>query len=103
MRQPPRFRAVTPDGPHTMEWQRDAACASEDPELFFPITGLGPEAEQVDRAKQICARCPVADACYDWARSTGQRSGVWGGVNATQRRSVSYIGPRGRVQGAGVS
>ncbi|MCM2390688.1 WhiB family transcriptional regulator [Streptomyces albipurpureus] len=85
-----------------MEWQRDAACVSEDPELFFPISAVGPDAEQVDRARQVCERCPVADACYDWAKSTGQRSGVWGGVNATQRRSVSYDGPYGPPQRAAV-
>ncbi|MEO3974761.1 WhiB family transcriptional regulator [Streptomyces sp. CAU 1734] len=73
-----------------MEWQRDAACVSEDPELFFPVSTLGPGAEQVARAREVCDRCPVADACLEWAGRTGQRAGVWGGVPATQRRSVRY-------------
>lgn len=81
-----------------MEWQRDAACTDEDPELFFPISSLGPGSEQVARAREVCNRCPVADACFDWAKRTGQRTGVWGGVSATQRGSVGRRSRRAGVR-----
>ncbi|MFI6288326.1 WhiB family transcriptional regulator [Streptomyces sp. NPDC051018] len=84
----PRRRAPGPDGPDTMEWQREAACTDEDPELFFPISAIGPGAGQLDRAREVCGRCPVSRECFDWALSTGQRTGVWGGTAASQRRSV---------------
>ncbi|MER6914427.1 WhiB family transcriptional regulator [Streptomyces sp. NPDC000594] len=71
-----------------MTWQTAAACTDEDPELFFPVSGTGPGADQVARARQVCERCPVVQDCFDWAERTGQRTGVWGGVLATQRRSV---------------
>ena len=47
-----------------------------------------PGADQVARALEVCAHCPVAQACLEWAMETGQLTGVWGGVSATQRRSV---------------
>ncbi|MER5767307.1 WhiB family transcriptional regulator [Streptomyces sp. NPDC001985] len=83
-----------------MEWQREAACTDEDPELFFPVSNLGPGADQVARARRVCERCPVAQACLDWAVRTGQRTGVWGGVPATQRRSVRHGADRARTAGA---
>ncbi|QNP76082.1 WhiB family transcriptional regulator [Streptomyces roseirectus] len=65
-----------------MDWQRDAACAdTDDPDLFFPISLNGPGARQVERARAVCRRCPVAVRCAEWARETHQRSGVWGGVS----------------------
>ncbi|MFE7133814.1 WhiB family transcriptional regulator [Streptomyces sp. NPDC057638] len=72
-----------------MEWQREAACAdTADPELFFPVSTTGPGAKQVERARAVCRRCPVAAECADWARETGQSNGVWGGVAVERRRAV---------------
>ncbi|WP_438817800.1 WhiB family transcriptional regulator, partial [Streptomyces clavuligerus] len=86
MRRPQeRPRTAGPDtaaGRDAMAWQRAAACADEDPELFFPVSGSGPGAEQVARARKVCERCPVVQDCLDWAKRTGQRTGVWGGVFA---------------------
>jgi WhiB family transcriptional regulator, redox-sensing transcriptional regulator len=87
-----------PDNPgrEPMEWLREAACVDEDPDLFFPVSTTGSGADQVDRAKNVCRRCPVADRCLDWALRTGQGTGVWGGMEPSERRSVR--GRRSRAE-----
>ena len=71
-----------------MNWSVSAACRTEDPELFFPLGTAGPSLLQVEAAKQVCRRCPVVDACLDWALRTGQSAGVWGGLSETERRTL---------------
>ena len=53
-------------------WQERAACGS-DPESFF-------DPKRADEALAICARCPVRDACADYADANGEEFGVWGGT-----------------------
>ncbi|MFE3413182.1 WhiB family transcriptional regulator [Streptomyces mirabilis] len=71
-----------------MEWLRRAACANEDPDLFFPVGTAGPALEDIADAKRICGRCPVAAPCLAWALSTGQTSGVWGGTGEVERAAL---------------
>lgn len=67
-----------------------AACRDEDPELFFPVTETGPaNQQQIARAKAVCARCPVAAGCLDWALRNGQDYGIWAGTTAAERRQLS--------------
>ncbi|MEU1018364.1 WhiB family transcriptional regulator [Streptomyces sp. NPDC005900] len=68
-----------------MEWMRSAACAEEDPELFFPVGSTGPAVRDIADAKEVCARCPVSGECLAYALSTGQASGVWGGTCEEER------------------
>ncbi|MGW0532339.1 WhiB family transcriptional regulator [Streptomyces sp. NPDC003032] len=70
-----------------------AACADEDPDLFFPIGTTGPAIRDLDAAKQICARCPVSGECLAWALSTGQASGVWGGTCEEERAALNRRTP----------
>jgi WhiB family transcriptional regulator, redox-sensing transcriptional regulator len=72
----------------TMDWRQRAACLDEDPELFFPVGTTGPALDQVERAKQVCRRCDVAEACLEWALDTNQDAGVWGGMSEDERRSL---------------
>ncbi len=67
--------------PAPASWRAHAACADSDPRLFFPAatTGWAETVAQTGRARKVCSGCPVRAACLDWAMSTGQRSGVWGG------------------------
>jgi WhiB family transcriptional regulator, redox-sensing transcriptional regulator len=69
-------------------WRARAACRDEDPELFFPIGSTGPVLAQIAEAKEVCARCPVREACLDFALSTGQAYGIWGGLTEDERRSL---------------
>ncbi|MGW6273958.1 WhiB family transcriptional regulator [Streptomyces sp. NPDC055060] len=69
-------------------WRQHAACAEEDPELFFPVSSLGPGANQTQRAKQVCAGCPVRTECLHWALETRQQAGVWGGTDEKERAAM---------------
>jgi WhiB family redox-sensing transcriptional regulator len=81
-----------------MDWRHRAACRDEDPELFFPIGNTGPALLQIDQAKAVCRRCPVAEPCIAWALETGQDSGVWGGLSEDERRALKRRGARLRPQ-----
>jgi WhiB family redox-sensing transcriptional regulator len=74
--------------PDEMRWITGAACIGEDPELFFPVGMAPPALEQIDRAKSICAACPVRSECLEWALVTCQDAGVWGGLDEEQRRQI---------------
>jgi WhiB family redox-sensing transcriptional regulator len=63
-----------------------AACRNEDPELFFPLTDVGPGARQAAEAKAVCARCPVVSACLAYAVEHGLAYGVFGGLTGSERR-----------------
>jgi WhiB family transcriptional regulator, redox-sensing transcriptional regulator len=69
-------------------WWDLAACQSADPELFFPVTERGPAMSQLLRAKAICAGCRVRQQCLDYAISTHQPHGVWGGTSERERRML---------------
>ena len=66
--------------PGEREWQDGALCAETDPEAFFIEKGGSSRT-----AKRICARCPVAAECLEYALRTFEREGVWGGLTATER------------------
>ncbi len=82
-----------------MDWRHQAACLTEDPELFFPIGNTGPALVQIDEAKAVCRRCDVVDACLRWAIETGQDSGVWGGMSEDERRALKRRTARARRAG----
>ncbi|WP_229686907.1 WhiB family transcriptional regulator [Longimycelium tulufanense] len=69
-------------------WRSEAACVGVDPELFFPV-GEGPLIEwQVAEAKAVCRGCPVIVECRAWALQVGEDFGVWGGLDAEERREL---------------
>lgn len=74
-----------------MNWTVFAHCRVEgtDPELFFPASYTGPGAAQTERAKAVCARCPVTAECLDYALDEGIE---FGGVTPAERRSLSRTG-----------
>jgi len=70
-----------------MSWWEDAGCLNMDTELFFPHGVSGPALDQANQAKAVCATCPVAQACLEWALKTNQL-GVWGGKTEEERRAL---------------
>jgi WhiB family redox-sensing transcriptional regulator len=80
----PKFRR----DPRESAWIERARCIGEDPELFFPVGTSAPAVEQADRAKAVCRRCPVIDACLSWSLDTCQDAGVWGGLDEEERREI---------------
>jgi WhiB family redox-sensing transcriptional regulator len=69
-------------------WRKDAACRDTNPELFFPVGTTGQALVQIEQAKQVCQQCPVQSACLDFALTTNQDSGVWGGTSEEERRKL---------------
>ena len=64
-------------------WRQHAACRGCDPDLFHPTRG-----QDVSDAKRICAVCPVADICLQWALENNETMGVWGGRSERERRTM---------------
>lgn len=81
-----------------MDWRHRAVCREVDPELFFPIGNTGPALLQIEEAKAVCRRCPVSEPCLEWALSTGQDAGVWGGMSEDERRALKRQRARARAQ-----
>lgn len=69
------------------DWRAHAACSGYPNTLFFP-TADGLEEGSIERAKAICAVCPVIDECLQYALETNQRSGIWGGTSEKERKSL---------------
>lgn len=63
-------------------WRDRAACTDVDPELFFALTE-----RDVEAAKAVCRRCPVRDACRQWADRQGITYGVWAEESEEERRA----------------
>ena len=74
------------------DWRSAAACQATDPDLFFPVSGSGKSLEQVERAKAICAACPVRQDCLAFALRIGQADGIWGGLTEEERRKPAVAG-----------
>jgi WhiB family redox-sensing transcriptional regulator len=70
------------------DWPSQAACRDEDPELFFPVSEMGPGARQAAQAKAVCARCPVRAECLEYALDNGLDHGIFGGLTERERRGV---------------
>ncbi|MFJ9530475.1 WhiB family transcriptional regulator [Streptomyces cyaneofuscatus] len=90
--------APSADLPVNTHWRAHAACRDEDPDLFFPIGTSGPAIAQAEEAKAVCRRCPVMEACLDWALESGQDHGVWGGTDETDRRRIHRRATRLRLK-----
>lgn len=75
------------------DWRHDAACRDEDPELFFPVSQVGPGARQAAEAKAVCARCPVRAECLGYALDNALDHGIFGGTTESERRALTRRAP----------
>jgi WhiB family transcriptional regulator, redox-sensing transcriptional regulator len=66
-------------------WREAGACASADPDLFFPISATGKAAAQIAQARRVCAGCRVRRQCLDFAVNAGEMEGIWGGTTPDER------------------
>jgi len=62
------------------EWMTRAKCRDVAWDAFFPRDGIG-----VPVAKKICATCPVAGECLEYALANHISHGVWGGCSERER------------------
>lgn len=67
----------------TTKWMARGLCAERPPSEFFPSDGVG-----VDRARKICATCPVQERCLEYALTNRIDHGVWGGASERERRRI---------------
>jgi len=70
-------------------WQGHAKCReTDDPDVFFPTGDSRLARTQEEAAKRVCGECKVRQLCLDWAVSTRQYTGVWGGLTERERRGL---------------
>jgi len=69
-------------------WMKRAACAPAyvDPEIFHPMDH---DQETRQRARRVCARCPVKSECLEDAIATKDAFGIRGGMTAPQRARLA--------------
>jgi WhiB family redox-sensing transcriptional regulator len=72
----------------TDNWRIRAACRSMAPDLFFPAGTSGVAADEIVAAKEVCFGCEVRSDCLQFAVSTNQEFGVWGGTTEDERRDL---------------
>lgn len=86
-RRNPPSRAALPSPPASLA---DAACKSEDPDLFFApdFERMADWEARIAKAKAVCARCPVRAACLAYALEHDIWSGIWGGLTEDDRRAL---------------
>lgn len=84
----------------SIEWKLKGKCsklsvAITDGLFFSPDDERPSRAkwEREQRAKEICAGCPVAMKCLAYALETGQ-TGVWGETTDDERRKIKRVGHR---------
>jgi WhiB family redox-sensing transcriptional regulator len=68
---------------HLMSWYQQARCHRYDPEIFFDTRKRSER-----RAKTICSKCAVQGECLSFALQSGTEFGIWGGLNADERRML---------------
>lgn len=69
----------------------DVPCLSHDPDLWFAEAP-----DDLERAKALCADCPVRQACLASALHRREPWGVWGGEIFERGAVVARKRPRGR-------
>lgn len=68
-------------------WRRAAACHGMDTERFY-------DPDQEEECKQVCAGCPVVDACLEDAVLKGDYEGVRGALSGDERRALIRLARR---------
>lgn len=94
------------------DWRDHAACAGRT-DTFFATNAKGTGVTiAIERAKRICAGCPVLDECQQHALDNFETEGVWGGMSEDERRQfwrdthgpkwggLAMVAQRDRVQRA---
>lgn len=83
-----RLFAVEPEN----DWRASAACKGLDPEFFFSSEEVPNKQERAEReagAKAVCGKCNVRPDCLSYAIAAGERYGIWGGLNPSERRAAA--------------
>jgi WhiB family redox-sensing transcriptional regulator len=70
------------------DWQLRGLCRQLDSTMFFtPDRERGSlRTRREQRAKAVCARCPVLEQCRSHALRAREPYGVWGGMTEHERK-----------------
>lgn len=93
-----------------MRWREDGRCNTGNAEmvaLFYSNHVCGPQCDgpggcrearqergrvdRVQRAKAICAKCPVQPDCLGYALEYAEQFGIWGGKTERERRAIRRL------------
>lgn len=66
-------------------WMEQAACATANPEIFYPDDRRSATARA---AKRVCGTCPVQNDCLVHALTHHESHGIWGGLDEADRRLI---------------
>jgi hypothetical protein len=64
-------------------WHHQAVCANRGEDMF-----PGTADAEIEDAKAVCRRCPVVQACGQWALDQRIAEGVWGGMSEKERANL---------------
>jgi WhiB family redox-sensing transcriptional regulator len=76
---------VRPGSFRDVAWRDVGACKGLEPDVFYPDPEDDDEAEV---AKAVCGTCSVRAACLEYALSSREKEGVWGGATERERRRI---------------
>ena len=72
-------------GPMAKDWRATGLCRGSNPLVFYPPSEDDTLAEE---AKMICSACAVRKPCLEFALTSREKHGVWGGLTERERRRV---------------
>jgi hypothetical protein len=87
-----------------LDWMREAACSRFPHFPWTADTGTAPDV-LVDLMREVCAGCPVADACAAYVQTAKVTGGWWAGEDRDpeaiwhQVEWLPVIGRSGRLLG----
>ena len=67
------------------KWVERANCRDADTDTFYVNRG---ETKKAATAKALCAECGVRVECLEFALTTSDLDGIWGGLNYKQRAKL---------------
>lgn len=76
----------------SLAWLDEAACKWVDPMVMHPEFGLGQARSRIQKAKAICAECPVIDQCRRYAIANDIETGIYGGMTYEERIEAEVSG-----------
>lgn len=85
------FTSITSENISNSDWQEQAACRGPRASLFYaPVQGerKGIRVSRERQAKAVCNACNVRGECLSYAIEHGERHGVWGGLNESERAAL---------------
>ncbi|MFZ3556437.1 MULTISPECIES: WhiB family transcriptional regulator [unclassified Streptomyces] len=96
------YPVAAPDPRRGEDWRSQGACTEVDPEVMYPHS----DPADIEAAKRVCARCPVARKClrdvirHEGGKDTYARHGVVAGLAPSERLAVyRLLEERGQVAG----